>query len=191
VKQPELILASGSPRRRELLAKLGVAFEVVVADVEEVMDPARIAVSGLAGHNAALKARAVAEAHPGRWVLGADTIVVLEGRVLGKPPTLDAAREYLAALSGRTHEVITGCCLIRPQGSTRGFHDTSRVTFRTLTSAEIERYLEHVHVLDKAGGYALQDRGEWIIERVEGSRDNVLGLPTEKLARELEGFGLI
>ncbi len=191
VATPEVILASGSPRRRELLAKMGVAFEVVTADVEEVMDPAKIAIAGLAGHNAALKARAVAARHPGRWVLGADTIVVLGPRVLGKPPTPEAAQEYLAALSGHTHEVITGCCLVNPRGNLRGFHDTSRVTFRALSPEIIAKYLAAVHVLDKAGGYALQEHGEWLVERIEGSRDNILGLPTEKLGHELRAAGLL
>ena len=188
---PELILASGSPRRRELLTKLGVPFEVITAEVEEVMDPAKIPISGMAGYNAGLKARAVAKLHPGRWVLGADTIVVLGDRVLGKPPTLEAAHEYLAALSGHRHDVTTGCCLIGPRGNSRTLHETSRVQFRTLSPETIAKYLAHVHVLDKAGAYALQEHGDWIVERIEGSRDNILGLPTEKLAREFEAHGLI
>jgi len=188
---PEIILASGSPRRRELLGKMGVRFEVIIAEVEEVMDPAKISIRTMAGHNAALKARAVAKEHPGRWILGADTIVVLGERVLGKPPTLEAAREYLAALSGHVHEVITGCCLIGPQGNLRSLHDTSRVRFRRLSAETITNYLAHVHVLDKAGAYALQEHGEWLVDGIEGSRDNILGLPTEKLAREFEAFGLL
>jgi septum formation protein len=187
----EIILASGSPRRRELLAKLGVPFEVVTADVEEVMDPAKISIRTMAGHNAGLKARAVAKLRPERWVLGADTIVVLGDRVLGKPPTLEAARDYLAALSGQVHEVITGCCLVGPGGNARSLHDTSRVRFRVLTAEIIAKYLNHVHVLDKAGAYALQEHGEWLVDGIEGSRDNILGLPTEKLARELDAFGLL
>ena len=188
---PELILASGSPRRHELLGKLGVPFEVITTDVEEVMDPAKVNIKTMAGHNAALKARAVAKAHPGRWVLGADTIVVLGERVLGKPPTLEAAREYLASLSGHVHEVITGCCLIGPQGNVRSLHDTSRVKFRELSPDLIAKYLAHVHVLDKAGAYALQERGEWIIERMEGSRANVIGLPVELLAEVFRRRGLL
>jgi septum formation protein len=187
----EFILASGSPRRRELLEKLGASFEVVTADVEEVMDPAKINVKAMAGHNAALKARAVAKLHPNRWVLGADTIVILGDRALGKPPTVEAARDYLAALSGQAHEVITGCCLIGPNGNLRSLHDTSRVRFRQLTNEMIANYLAHVHVLDKAGAYALQEHGDWLVEGIEGSRDNILGLPSEKLARELEAFGLL
>jgi septum formation protein len=187
----ELILASGSPRRRELMGKLGVTFEVITADVEEIMDPAKVSIRNMAGHNAGLKARAVAKRHPQRWVLGADTIVVLGERVLGKPPTLEAAQEYLTALSGREHDVITGCCLIGPKGNMRSLHDTSRVRFRELSPDVIAKYLTHVHVLDKAGAYALQEHGDWLVERIEGSRDNILGLPTEKLAREFEALGLV
>jgi septum formation protein len=188
---PAIILASGSPRRRELLERMGVRFEVVTADVEEVMDPAKVAIRSMAGHNAGLKARAVAQAHPGRWVLGADTIVVLGDRVLGKPPNLEAARDYLSALSGQVHEVITGCCLIGPKGNLRSLHDISRVRFRPLSAETITKYLAQVHVLDKAGAYALQEHGEWLVEGIDGSRDNILGLPTEKLAREFEAFGLL
>ncbi len=183
---PEIILASGSPRRRELLAQMGVKFEVVTADVEELMPAETDDAPRLAMHNAALKARAVAALHPERYVLGADTLVVLNRRVLGKPPTLDDAREYLAALSGYTHEVITGCCLVEPQQVTRSFSSfhlsvTSRVTFRPLSPEVIDQYLAAVHVLDKAGGYALQEHGDWLVESIVGSRDNILGLPTEAL----------
>jgi septum formation protein len=186
-----LILASGSPRRRELLAELGVAFEVVTADVEEVMDPAAMPVRELPAHNAGLKARAVARQQPGRWVLGADTLVVLGERLFGKPPTREAAQEYLATLSGCTHEVITGCCLVAPGGAEELFAVASRVTFRTLAPELIARYLNAVHVLDKAGGYALQQHGEWLVENIEGSRTNILGLPTEELGVRLRSHGLL
>jgi len=188
---PEIILASGSPRRREILAKIGVKFEVVTADVEEHMPTETDDAQKLAVHNAMLKARAVAVLHPHRWVLGADTIVVLDRRVLGKPASLDVAREYLAALSGHTHQVVTGCCLISPQGEPTMFSDTSRVFFHALANATIDKYLAAVHVLDKAGAYALQEHGEWIIARVDGSRDNVLGLPSERLSEMLSRRGLL
>jgi septum formation protein len=188
---PEIILASGSPRRRELLAKMGVKFEIVTTDVEEHMPSEPDDAAKLAAHNALLKARAVAKLRTDRWILGADTIVVLGSRVLGKPPTLQAAQEYLAALSGQTHEVVTGCCLIAPGGAADVFFDSSRVLFRALTPEIIAQYLAAVHVLDKAGAYALQEHGDWIIERVEGSRDNVLGLPSERLHRALAHHGLL
>ncbi len=167
----EIILASGSPRRRELLAKLGVTFEVVTTNVEEHMPAETDDAQKLAVHNAMLKARAVAKLHSNRWVLGADTIVVLDRRVLGKPASLDVAREYLAALSGHTHQVVTGCCLVSPQGEPAMFSDTSRVAFHALARATIDKYLAAVHVLDKAGAYALQEHGDWIVARVDGSRE--------------------
>jgi septum formation protein len=188
---PEIILASGSPRRRELLGKLGVRFEVVTADVEEFMPPTASDAREVAQHNAALKANAVAKLRPVRWVLGADTIVVLDGRLFGKPPTLEAAHDYLAALSGRTHEVITGCCVVAPDENAEIFCEVSQVTFRQLSPEAIARYLAHVHVLDKAGGYALQEHGDWLVERIEGSYDNILGLPTERLRGVLIRRGLL
>jgi septum formation protein len=139
----------------------------------------------LARENARRKAQAVAAMRPGRWVLGADTVVALDERLFGKPASPDQARKFLEALSGQTHEVITGCALIDPDGEAEIFHEISRVTFHVLTDGMIGRYLAEVNVLDKAGAYALQERGEWIIERVEGSRANVIGLPTEALERVL------
>jgi septum formation protein len=201
---PEIILASGSPRRRELLGGLGVRFEVVTANVTELEAdsvPPRTPAQ-LATENARLKARAVAKMRPGRWVLGADTVVALtqhvsnfamgcdpahsiRTRLFAKPSSLEEALEFLRALSGRTHEVITGCALLSPRGQEELFHEVSHVTFLELTDETIARYVEAVNVFDKAGGYALQQHGEWIIAGVEGSRANVVGLPTEKLEKFL------
>ncbi len=205
-----LILASASPRRRELLTGMGVAFEVVTAQVEELdagtashLTPAELAIE-----NARLKAAAVARAAKGRWVLGADTVVALTRRVhqrsttgehrrflratiLGKPASLEQARDFLRALSGQTHEVITACALVDLDGGEEIFHDITLVTFRVLEEETIARYLTEVHVLDKAGAYALQERGEWIVERVEGSRSNVIGLPCEALEKVLLRRGLL
>src|SRR5271163_1463429 len=166
---------------------MGIRFEVVTTDVSEhdAKSAPHLAPADLARENARRKAQAVAALRPGRWVLGADTVVALEKRVLGKPDSIEQARDFLAALSGRTHEVITGCALIAPDGAAEIFHEISRVTFHVLTGETIARYLAEVNVLDKAGAYALQERGEWIIERVEGSRANVIGLPTEALEKVL------
>ena len=117
--------------------------------------------------NAGLKARAAWRRD--RWVLGADTVVTLEGRIFGKPATLREARRFLRALSGRTHEVVTACALLGGLGGDELLHEVSHVTFRVLTDEVIERYLAAVPVLDKAGGYALQEQGELLVERVEGS----------------------
>jgi septum formation protein len=188
-----IILASGSPRRRELLEQMGVRFEVITADVRE-LDAAsspQLAPAELARENARLKAQAVQARAAGRWVLGADTVVALEGKLFGKPASPDEAAHFLRALSGRIHEVVTGCALVDPQGEIEMFNETSRVTFRVLTDGIIARYLAEVDVLDKAGAYAVQEKGEWIIERMEGSRANVIGLPVELLAEVFRRRGLL
>jgi len=134
----------------------------------------------LARGNARRKARAVAEKHPGQPVLAADTIVVCEGRVLGKPADEEVARQMLAWLSGRTHEVVTAAVLVLPDGKKiRESVVRTRVKFRELATAEVEAYVREIDVLDKAGAYALQDGGDRLVERVEGSRSNVVGLPME------------
>jgi nucleoside triphosphate pyrophosphatase len=188
-----LILASGSPRRRELLRGLGVDFEVVTAGVAELDEAAApgLAPAELAIANGRLKAGAVARLRPGRWILGADTVVALEGRIFGKPGSMAEARDFLRVLSGHTHEVVTGGVLRGPDGGEECFQEISRVTFQPLSEEVIARYLDAVHVLDKAGGYALQERGEWIVASVEGSRANVIGLPVEILSELLRARGLI
>jgi len=193
VTPPEIILASASPRRRELLQKLGVRFEVVTAAVQELdaHSSPHLNPTDLAREYARIKAKAVAEQKPCRWVLGADTVVALESRLLGKPESLDQAHEFLQALSGRTHDVVTGCALVDPEGREEVFHDVSRVTFLALSAETMARYLAEVNVLDKAGGYAVQERPEWIIDRVEGSRTNVIGLPTELIESVFRRNGLL
>ena len=193
VSTETIILASASPRRRELLAEMGLRFEVVTADVTE-LETLSLSHPGpvdLARANAHGKAAAVAAQRPGRWVLGADTVVALDGRLFGKPASQAEARDFLRALSGRTHEVITGCALLAPNGEAEAVEEISRVTFQVLPDETIDRYRAGVRVLDKAGAYALQERGEWIIERVEGSRTNVIGLPTERLAGIFRRRGLL
>jgi septum formation protein len=193
MSEEQIILASASPRRRELLAGMGVRFEVATADAREhdAESAPHLPPVDLARENARRKAQAVAGLRPGRWVLGADTVVFLDDRIFGKPDSVGQARQFLAGLSGQTHEVVTGCALIAPDGEAEIFYEVSRVTFRVLTGDAIERYLAEVSVLDKAGAYALQERGEWIVERVEGSRANVIGLPTEALERVFKRRGLL
>ena len=193
VSQSPLILASASPRRRELLGQLGIAFEVITADIDEhdAQSAPQLTPVELARDNALRKAQAVADLNPGRWVLGADTVVAREGHLLGKPSSLDEAGKFLRLLSGHAHDVITGCALISPGSDTKIFHEISRVTFRVLSGDTIERYLAAVNVLDKAGAYALQEHGDWIIEGVEGSRANVIGLPVELLEKVLLRHGLL
>ncbi|MBP6507267.1 MAG: septum formation protein Maf [Opitutaceae bacterium] len=188
---PRLILASASPRRRELLAELGMPFTVVVAEVTEHEDPTtnpRIMVA----HNAALKADWVAARQPEAWVLGADTTVCIGDIVLNKPRDLAEARAMLRRLSGRTHTVFTGLAL--RQGAS-GFNcdavAASEVTFHELTDAVIADYLAKVHVLDKAGGYGIQEHGEMLVAVQTGSFSNIMGLPLEATKQILTNAGLL
>jgi septum formation protein len=185
---PRIVLASSSPRRRELLRSAGLAFTTVTCDTAEIHDPA-LGLAGLVTANARTKALTVAAAHPGAIVIGADTLVWLEGHALGKPADAEAARRMLAQLAGRVHEVATGVHLVRLASRTQiEFHEITRVRFRALDAEAIEEYLARVPVLDKAGAYALQEHGEMIIESVEGSRSNVVGLPLERTLAALQRF---
>lgn len=185
------ILASASPRRRELLAALGVRFEVVVADVIEHEDPAldpRVMVA----RNAALKADWVAARHADAWVLGADTTVFVDGLALNKPADLDAARGMLRRLSGRVHTVFTGVALRQAaRGVAEDFGVASEVEFRVLSEATIELYLERVHVLDKAGAYAIQEHADLLVAARRGSLSNIIGLPQEEVRELLTRHGVV
>jgi septum formation protein len=184
-----LILASSSPRRRELLAEHGYRFEIVTAPVEETL-PAHLTVRETVLLNARRKGSAVAALHPAACVVAADTLVALDGRALGKPATLDDARAMLAALAGRTHQVFSGVWIEqRAAGGLAAFIEVSHVRFRALTADEIDDYLRRVHVLDKAGAYAAQQDPIGLIEAIEGSRTNVIGLPMERLVPMLQQRG--
>ena len=177
-----LILASTSPRRADLLRESGISFRVEKPEVEEWVaeDFPEVSPGDLARVNARRKAKAVAERYPDQPVLAADTLVVCEGRVLGKPADEAVAEEMLGWLSGRTHEVITAAVLILPGGKkTREAVVRTRVKFRSLEASEVRAYIREVEVLDKAGAYAMQDGGDRLVEQVEGSRSNVIGLPME------------
>jgi septum formation protein len=179
------ILASASPRRLELLRSLGVEFEVIPSKAEELHDELADA-RKLCELNAERKALEVAERFPDAVVFGADTLVTLDAKLYGKPADLLGAKTMLRELSGRTHEVITGLCLMhRASGKSSIFHDATRVTFKELTESVIEYYVANVQVLDKAGAYGIQERGEMLVEKIEGSYSNVVGLPVERLSQEL------
>jgi septum formation protein len=174
-----LILASASPRRRELLSRLGIPFEVVVADVTEHEDPATDP-RAMVAHNAALKADWVAGRHPDSVVLGADTTVSLDGRAINKPRDLDEARSMLRLLSGREHTVFTGVAVRRAATGLRIDQGVaSRVTFKPFGDAVIEDYLRRVNTLDKAGAYSIQEHSDMIVAGYEGSLTNIMGLPME------------
>ena len=185
-----LILASASPRRVELLRRLTPDFQVIPSDAAEVHDAA-LGVRPLCELNARLKATPVAQRHPGHVVLGADTLVWLDGRPLGKPAHPAEARAMLRDLSGNAHEVVTGVCLMHAgSGRMEVFSEVTRVVFRPLDEELSERYLAAVHTLDKAGGYALQEHGDWLVQSVAGSHSNVGGLPVEAVGRALARWGL-
>lgn len=180
-----MILASQSPRRRELLTRAGLEFRVEVRDTDEVHD-ASMAPQELCALNAAAKAAAVAAEFPGEVVIGADTLVFIDNMPLGKPADETEAVEMLLRLQGRTHCVCTAVAVFMPDGERRDFAEISHVTFRPLDETAIRHYMSLVNVFDKAGAYAIQEYGELIIERFEGDLDNVIGLPVSRLLQVLD-----
>ena len=185
---PQLILASASPRRAELLRQLKVDFRIIPGDATEVAH-GHLSPLEICRLNAHLKARAVAEKFPDALVLGADTLVFLGGEILGKPADLADAERMLALLQGRTHQVVTGVSLIhRRRHRERLFAVSTDVTFHPLTAKRVREYLSKVNPLDKAGAYAIQEHGEMIVSKISGSRSNVVGLPLERLRAELAAW---
>lgn len=185
-----IILASASPRRRELLTGIGLSFIVDPADVDETneteLDPVARALA-----LASRKARRVSERRERGLVIGADTIVVIDGVILGKPSDAEEASAMLRRLSGRTHEVITAVAIVdAASGRMEAAHATTRVTFRPLSEGEIARYIATGEPFDKAGGYGIQGRGALLVERIEGCYPNVVGLPLVTLADLFTKFGV-
>ncbi|MES2734845.1 MAG: Maf family protein [Verrucomicrobiota bacterium] len=182
---PPLVLASQSPRRIELLREAGYTFDILVPDVEEAHD-ARLTPEALTVENARRKAAAGAELRPDAIVIGADTLVYVDGAPLGKPKDLDEALAMMRRLSGRQHQVCTGVYLARQGGTTgQGFHVITEVSFKPLTDTLIQAYHARVNPLDKAGAYGIQECSEMILDHHEGSWTNVMGLPMEKLVEVL------
>lgn len=186
----KIILASASPRRSELLSRMGVQFDIVASKAEELHDET-LRAAELCEINARRKAEEVARSFSRAVVIGADTLVALKERIFGKPGDLAEAKEMLRQLSGTTHEVVTGVCCIADKGERVSvFHDLTHVTFRDLSEERIEEYVRTVQVLDKAGAYGIQERGELIVKRIAGSFSNVMGLPVERLAQEFTKWGI-
>jgi septum formation protein len=174
------------------LQESGISFQVIRPEVEEwtAEDFPEVAPGELARANARRKAKAVVERNPGKPVLAADTLVICEGKILGKPGDEERAKQMLGWLSGRIHEVVTAAVLMMPGGKkSREAVVRTRVKFRELGSEEVADYVRKVNVLDKAGAYALQDGGDRLVERVEGSRTNVIGLPMETVLPWCEDLG--
>lgn len=183
-----LILASGSPRRRELLKLLGIPFTVVASQIEEKMEkgasPNKVVQS-----LALQKALYVAKDYKNSCVIGADTVVVLENRILGKPQNRLDAYNMLKALSGKTHTVFTGVSIVFNETSTT-FYEQTDVTFWPLSNEEIYRYIETEQPMDKAGAYGIQDFGALFVKEIAGDFFSVVGLPVSRLYRELKRLGV-
>jgi len=179
------ILASGSPRRKQLLKKIIPDFKVISSDAEELKSHSGGPLT-LVEENAKKKAIPVAANNPSCWVLGADTLVFYQKEILGKPKDLDEAVEMLSFLSGKTHEVATGVSLqCNELNIVKTFSETSSVTFKPISKQEIRLYFKEVNPLDKAGAYAIQTNADMIIDRFVGSYSNVVGLPLESLGKVL------
>ena len=191
-----LVLASASPRRQELLRNAGIAFTVQPADIDET-PLANELPRDYAERLAREKALAVSEAQSEKYVLGADTIVVIDDQILGKPPDADDAVRMLRLLSGRTHAVITGVCLVgpvadgRPPVSGKTNSETTLVTMTEISDAEIRAYIATGEPMDKAGAYAIQGMAARWIPRIEGDYSNVVGLPVALVYKILLEMGAL
>ncbi|MBI5547582.1 MAG: septum formation inhibitor Maf [Deltaproteobacteria bacterium] len=188
VDRVTLVLASGSPRRRALLGQMGIPLQVEPPDVDEGDLPGERPMDFVT-RVARKKGLAVLQAHPGRIVLAADTAVVLEGRLFGKPADFAHAKQMLRELAGRVHEVVTGVFVAGPLAE-RSLAVTTRVRFRALSEEEIGWYVATSEPMDKAGAYAIQERGGAFVESIEGSTSNVVGLPLAESLELLESVGL-
>ncbi len=179
-----VILASGSPRRAELLTAAGIPFETQPADVDETV-VAGEAPEAYVQRLAEAKAHAVAHRHPGRLIVAADTTVVVDGEIFGKPADHADAIRMLRALSGRSHVVLTGICVVGP-GRQASAVDRTRVVFATMSDGEIAAYVRSGEPMDKAGAYAIQGLASRYVTRIEGSYSNVVGLPVAMVHQLLE-----
>ncbi len=188
MKLPPLILASVSPRREQLLRELGRDFKIVPSEAEEIHHE-ELTARELVLVNAYRKARVVAKKFPDALVLGADTLVAMNNELFGKPADRDEASAMLGRLQGKTHEVLTGVCLLHLRKHRQSvFCESTEVTFRKLNETAIRRYLAKIEPTDKAGAYAIQEHGDMVVEKIMGSRSNVVGLPLERLQAELTAW---
>lgn len=184
--KPLFVLASKSPRRKQLLKNIGLQAEIVPANVDESV-LSTLPPEKMVAQLALLKASDVARSFGGNtYVIGADTVVVLDGKVFGKPHDMEDARRMLRALSGNTHSVYTGYCVIRcKDGSAVAKYEKTDVTFRSLSEGEIDAYIKTREPMDKAGAYGIQEKGSIFIEKINGDYFNVVGLPVCALSRLL------
>jgi septum formation protein len=191
VPAPSLLLASSSPRRQQLLRAAGYEFQISAPDITEKAD-AHLTARELTAWNAQRKGELVAKTHPDKVVIAADTVVALGPEVIGKPNDLDHAIELLLRLSGRAHHVYSSVFVAHlATARVTMFSEISEVQFRKLSRDQIREYLTKIDPLDKAGAYAAQGHGAEIIERIDGSYSNVVGLPMERTSATLKEFGIL
>ena len=189
--RPRLILASKSPRRNELLEQAGLTFSVIPSDFDEstvaLSDPDSYVIT-----LAESKAVDISQKHPAGWVIGADTIVLIDRKILGKPASKEKARDMLQRLSGKTHQVLTGYCICCKKKN-RFFSETIKtdVRFKKLSDAEIEWYIQTGEPFDKAGAYAIQGIGTFLVKSINGSYTNVVGLPVCEVMEHLICEGVV
>lgn len=181
-----IILASASPRRRELMTLAGYDFDVICADINETV-PKNAAPDEVVKSLALQKAQAVAEAHRDAIVVGSDTVVALDGKILGKPHSENEAAEMLRSLSGRTHKVYTGVAIVCGE-KVKNFFEETTVEFYPLSDAEIGKYVATGEPMDKAGAYGIQGRGALLVRKIDGDYFNVMGLPISEVYREMRDF---
>lgn len=189
--KPPLILASASPRRGELLQLLSIPFETIPSRIEEIFYEGELPEEHVM-RLARAKAEEVAGQYPGRWVLAADTVVEIDGRILGKPKDQREAEEMLRMLSQREHRVLTGYYIMNSSSSPKkGGKVTTRVKFKALSAGEIRWYVGTGEPFDKAGGYAIQERAAFMVEGISGSYTNVVGLPLGEVVEALQELGAV
>jgi septum formation protein len=186
-----LILASSSPRRRQLLRQIGLEFDVIPSGVKEDFNEGESPRDHVL-RLAEVKARKVGTIYPDRWIIGADTDVFIDGMILGKPQTESEARQMLLTLSGRDHLVVTGVSVFQgAEGNGETIAVETSVRMKTLIPEEINWYIRTGEPFDKAGGYAIQEKGAFMVQRIEGSYTNVVGLPLCELMEVLTRMGFI
>lgn len=188
-----IILASGSPRRRELLLNLGLNFDVVPSQMDEPAAQPGESPAAYAERMSELKAQDVADAHADQVVIGSDTVVAVDGHILGKPADSEDALRMLRLLSGKVHEVVSGVCLVLPAPArqTITLHASTAVTMRSSTDAELRAYIATGEPSDKAGAYAIQGIGTFMVTEISGSYTNVVGLPVARVLEVLVSWGVI
>ena len=190
-RRPKLILASKSPRRKYLLEQAGLTFSIIPSDFDErtvtISEP-----DAYVKKLAEAKASDISEQHPASWIIGADTIVLIDNKILGKPGSNAEARSMLKQLSGKTHQVLTGYCICCKNKNTV-YSETAKtdVHFKSLSNAEIDWYIQSGEPFDKAGAYAIQGIGTFLVKRINGSYTNVVGLPVCEVIEYLMAQGVL